>query len=55
MENVNNFGNTPWYVFVASGYIVSGLCLIGYAIFSTLVLKKSVQSLKDEGFMEEKL
>jgi hypothetical protein len=53
MNGANEFGNTPWYVFVTAGYAVVGVCLLTYAIFSALSLKKTLKSLKDEGFVND--
>jgi hypothetical protein len=50
---MEDFGNTPWYVYVTAGYAVVALCLIAYTMYSKIASTRAVKALEDEGFLKE--
>jgi hypothetical protein len=50
---MSEFGNTSWVVFVTAAYTVSALALLGFALFAWGVRRKSLRSLKEEGYLSD--
>lgn len=53
MNQVSEYGNTPWIIYVAAAYLVVGVVLAGYTVFCYRNRRQSLLALKSEGFFAD--